>query len=259
MAIGDSFTEGVGDHHRRLPNGVRGWADRVAEQLAKSDPGWEYANLAVRSKRLRHILSEQLEQAVELRPTLVTVYAGGNDLLDAGTDVRELMRQYETLVATLASSGARILLFTGYDIPLTPLRGLFRRRNHAYNAEVRRIGEVYGADIVDYWRMDGFEDRRMWSPDRLHLSRAGHKLLATEVLHVLGVPHSISLKERAPTLHPPLRRRWKEQRAWMRDWVLPLVHRKIRGVTLGDHLPPRWPEPVVVPAKGGLRRLIRDR
>ena len=56
VALGDSFTEGVGDRDERLPNGVRGWADRVAEKLAKAEPGWEYANLAIRSKRLRHVI-----------------------------------------------------------------------------------------------------------------------------------------------------------------------------------------------------------
>src|SRR6478735_8063127 len=31
VAIGDSFTEGVGDPDESRPNGWRGWADRVAE------------------------------------------------------------------------------------------------------------------------------------------------------------------------------------------------------------------------------------
>ncbi len=32
VALGDSFTEGVGDPDPRRPGGVRGWADRVAEE-----------------------------------------------------------------------------------------------------------------------------------------------------------------------------------------------------------------------------------
>ena len=104
VALGDSFTEGVGDRDERLPNGVRGWADRVAEKLAKAEPGWKYANLAIRSKRLRHIISEQLEPALAMRPTLVTLYAGGNDILDLGTDMAALMDDYENLVASLAGT-----------------------------------------------------------------------------------------------------------------------------------------------------------
>ena len=49
------------------------------------------------------------------------------------------------------------------------------------------------------------------------------------------------------------------RRRWLSDWVLPLFGRKIRGTTLGDSLSPRWPEPVKVPRKGGLRKLAEKR
>ena len=123
VALGDSFTEGVGDRSKRLPNGVRGWADRVAEKLAKAEPGWEYANLAIRSKRLRHIIDEQLEPALAMEPTLVTLYAGGNDILDFGTDVDALMADYETLVSRLAATGATVVLFTGFDVKVSRCPG----------------------------------------------------------------------------------------------------------------------------------------
>ena len=257
VAIGDSFTEGVGDPHKLLPNGVRGWADRVAEQLAKHQPGWEYANLAVRSKRMRHILADQLQPALDLEPTLVTLYAGGNDILDAGTKIADVMDQYENLVARLAETGATIVLFTGYDVPLSPAVHLFGRRNRLYNERVRMIAHKYGAVLIDYWAFEGFDDRRMWASDRLHMSKAGHKYVAARVLEALDVPHSIRLKSREP-----LGRRgpidWgRSQRTWLNDWVLPLIGRKIRRVTLGDDLDPRWPTAVQVPARGGLRGLVK--
>jgi lysophospholipase L1-like esterase len=259
VALGDSFTEGVGDPFPLLPNGVRGWADRVAEQLAKAEPGWEYANLAVRSKRLRQIVADQLEPALELQPTLVSVYAGGNDLMDAGTDVAALLRDYESFISRLASSGATVLVFTGYDVPVFPALQLFRRRNRAYNEGVRAIARAHGALLVDYWALDGFDDARMWSPDRLHLSKRGHKRLAVEVLRVLGVTHSIRVKDKGAPAAPTLREWQRMRRRWLGDWVVPLVRRKLRGVTLGDDLGPRWPQPVVVPVRGGLRSLVRAR
>jgi lysophospholipase L1-like esterase len=60
VAIGDSFTEGVGDPDPTRPNGLRGWADRVAEVLAAGDPGFGYANLAIRGRKLAGILDGQL-------------------------------------------------------------------------------------------------------------------------------------------------------------------------------------------------------
>lgn len=57
VAIGDSFTEGVGDEY---PDGTpRGWADRLAEQLAENrgEPV-HYANLAIRGRCLGPIVEE---------------------------------------------------------------------------------------------------------------------------------------------------------------------------------------------------------
>ncbi len=250
VALGDSFTEGVGDYDPRLPNGVRGWADRVAERLAKAEPGWEYANLAIRSKRLRHVIAEQLQPALAMDPTLVTLYAGGNDILDFGTDVDALMKDYETVVATLAASGATVVLFTGFDVKVSPLLEPLKKRNAVYNQRVRDMAARYEAVLVDYWCFDAFHDPRMWDTDRLHMSKAGHKYLAGQVLDQLGVPHKITPKEWDPPARQGLLDWERRQRRWVHDWVLPLFGRKLRGVTLGDQLAPRWPHPVRVPRKG---------
>ena len=63
VALGDSFTEGIGDPHPASPNGVRGWADHVAIALAQSNPDLRYANLAVRGRRMDEILTEQVQTA----------------------------------------------------------------------------------------------------------------------------------------------------------------------------------------------------
>lgn len=259
VAIGDSFTEGVGDPSKVLPNGVRGWADRVAEKLAKAQPGWEYANLAVRSKRLRHIIDEQLEPALAMEPTLITLYAGGNDILDFGTDMDALLNDYELLVARLSGTGATVVLFTGFDVKVSAVLEPFKKRNTLYNHRVREIAAKYGAVLVDYWCFDAYKDPRMWSPDRLHMSKAGHKYLAAQVLDHLNVPHKIERKEWEPPTRLTLREWERRQRRWVNDWVVPLFGRKLRGVTLGDSLQPRWPDPVKVPRKGGLKKLMENR
>lgn len=258
VALGDSFTEGVGDRDERLPNGVRGWADRVAEKLAKAEPGWEYANLAIRSKRLRHVISEQSEAALAMNPALITLYAGGNDILDIGTDMAALMDEYENLVAQLAGSGATVVLFTGFDVKVSAVLELLKKRNTVYNQRVREIAAKHGAILVDYWCLDAFHDRRMWDTDRLHMSKAGHKYLAGQVLDQLGVPHKIRPKDWDPPARLSLREWELRQRRWVNDWVLPLFGRKIRGITLGDTLAPRWPEPVRVPRKRGLKKLMDE-
>lgn len=258
VALGDSFTEGVGDNSRRLPNGVRGWADRVAEKLAKADPGWEYANLAIRSKRLRHIVTEQLEPALAMKPALITLYAGGNDILDFGTDINTLLADYEDVVAKLSSTGAVLVLFTGFDVKVSAVLEPLKKRNALYNQRVRELAEKYNAVLVDFWCFEAYHDRRMWGPDRLHMSKAGHKYMAGQVLDRLGVPHKIKPQDWGPPDRMTLRAWERRQRRWVKDWVLPLFGRKLRGVTLGDTLQPRWPQPVMVPPKGGLKKLADE-
>lgn len=257
VALGDSFTEGVGDSNRHLPNGVKGWADRVAEALAHDTPGWEYANLAIRSKRLRHIVAEQIEAAIAMEPTLITLYAGGNDVMDVGTSITQILEHYEFLVSQLAGSGATLLLFTGYDVEVSPLLTPLRRKNHAYNAGIKEIAAKYGATVVDYAALDAYANPRMWCSDRLHMSKRGHKYLAAHVLEILEVSHSIMLKEKKLPPTPTWKQRGHGHYLWVREWVVPLIARKIRGTTLGDSLAPRWPQPVRVPPKKGLKKLAQ--
>src|SRR4051812_29883051 len=129
VAIGDSFTEGVGDPDPARPNGLRGWADRVAEVLATRTDDFGYANLAIRGRTLRPILDQQLEPALALRPDLVTIYAGGNDLIRPRCDVDALGEVYDDAIGKLAAGGARVGLFTAFDPggggPFARLRGRF--------------------------------------------------------------------------------------------------------------------------------------
>src|SRR5947208_12175015 len=113
VAIGDSFTEGLNDV---LPDGgIAGWADRFAATLAQQHHGLRYANLAVRGRVLRQIVDEQVPLAVAAQADLIAFSAGGNDLLRAGADVDATADRYEQAVRTLRSSGARVLVFTGFD------------------------------------------------------------------------------------------------------------------------------------------------
>src|SRR5579875_2532740 len=84
VALGDSFTEGLEDPDPR--GGYRGWADRFAEMLAITHPGLRYANLAVRGKMLGEVVTDQLPVALTMAPALVSVAAGGNDLLRPSAD-----------------------------------------------------------------------------------------------------------------------------------------------------------------------------
>ncbi|GAB3567065.1 SGNH/GDSL hydrolase family protein [Arthrobacter alkaliphilus] len=241
VAVGDSFTEGVGDTDLRLPNDCRGWADRVAEELARHRPETRYANLAIRGRRLKQIVAEQLEPALMMAPTLVSFHAGGNDLLGARLDMRTLVRGFEDAVARIKRSGAQVLLFTEYNVPLSPILEPLKLRTAVFNKHIRRISAAYGTLLVDHWCFEKYQDRRMWAPDRLHMSGTGHEYMAKKVLEVLGAVHSLGSPMLGP-LHPRSRAEiMADDAAWLRRDVAPWLSRRFRGVSSGDHLSARWP------------------
>jgi lysophospholipase L1-like esterase len=257
VAIGDSFTEGVGDWNPAYPNGVRGWADRVAKQLGKQDPGWQYANLARRSWTLDQIVAEQLEPALRLEPTVVAFFAGGNDLLQVRVDVPDLLRRYDAALARIRGEGARPLMFTAYDLRLSPVLEPLRLRNNAFNRGIRHLAVAHGALLVDHWAMRVYAHPWMWEPDRLHMSRLGHRHLAAAVLQSLRVEHTLHLAELAPAPRPTWRQRLRAEQVWWEEWVAPSVQRRRRGTPTGWELGPKWPD-LIHPAEG-LKRLARQR
>ncbi|THJ68525.1 SGNH/GDSL hydrolase family protein [Arthrobacter echini] len=241
VALGDSFTEGVGDTDPGSPNGVRGWADRVAEQLIHADPSWGFANLAIRGKKMRQILDEQIDAALALEPNLVTIYAGANDILRPRVDIDQLMDRYDDGVRRLRESGADVVLFTGFDASASAVFGTTRGRTAIYNELVREIADRRGALIVDYWRLREFQDWGYWDVDRMHMSTAGHTLMAVRVLEAMSASHRIDLPELAER---PALRRLAQVRAdaqWAREYLTPWVGRRLRRVSSGDGLSAKYP------------------
>lgn len=245
VALGDSFTEGVGDPDLTRPNGCRGWADRVAEVLALRSPGFGYANLAIRGRKLAAILGEQLEPAIALQPDLVTIHGGGNDVLRPKVDLDALAASYDAAVARLAATGAHVVMFTLADPGLNPVTRLIRGRTAIFNEWIREIADVRGATVVDMWRMRDWKVAEVLDADRLHLNAAGHESIAIAVLDALGIEHGLV----APAVQAPELSR-REQRAadleWARTHFAPWVHRRITGRSSGDGLLPKRPtlEPI---------------
>ena len=250
VAIGDSFTEGLHDPGPDGPDGpYRGWADRVADALAAEQPGFRYANLAIRGKLLAEVIAEQLPRAVELAPDLVTLAAGGNDIL-RGSDVDVLASMFEPAVAKLQAAGCRVLIFTGFDPRIFPVIRLLRGRIAAYDMHLRGIADACGCDLVDLWSMRALKDTRTWSPDRLHLTAEGHRLVALRTCEVLGVPAAGDWRVPLPPA-PVLpgrghSARWlaarRDDAAWAKVYAMPWVRRRVTGASSGDDLPAKRPD-----------------
>ncbi len=233
VAIGDSFTEGLNDQYPG--GGFRGWADLLAGALSARRPGFRYANLAIRGKLVGQVVAEQVPRAVELAPDLVSLAAGGNDIL-RGTDVDELAASFESAVAKLQAAGSRVLIFTGFDPRMFPVIRLLRGRIAAYNMHLRGIADSRGCDLVDLWSMRALKDARAWSPDRLHLTTEGHRQVAA-----WRVPPPARQPAATNGRSPWLAARRQDAR-WVREYAGPWLRRRLGGTSSGDGVLPKRPD-----------------
>lgn len=254
VAIGDSFTEGLWDPYPGEEDHQRGWADLLAQHLAtrRVAAGKEplrYANLAIRGRKLRSILTEQVPAALELRPDLVSVIGGGNDILRPNADVDRLARNLEHAVSRLRGAGIDVLMATGFDASQSPLVGLTRPRVGVYNAHIWSIARRQGAYVLDLWGMPALQDWRVWSEDRIHLTPAGHARVAQAALVALGqAPDDAAWDDPLAPLPPaPALDRARQNAQWVRTHVVPWAQRRLRGTSSGDGRLPKAPELLPVP------------
>jgi lysophospholipase L1-like esterase len=242
VAIGDSFTEGVGDE---LPDGtVRGWADLVAAGLSAALAGdgetVEYANLAIRGRLLRPIVTTQLDAALALRPApdLLTLNGGGNDMMRPGIDLAGLIALTEQTIQRCADAGVRLVVLSGPDPSAQlPFGRTFRRRGAHLTTAIAEICARRDITFVDCFGDAEIRDHRYWSPDRLHLNSDGHRRVAGLVLHALGLGPVPEPATRASAD----RRSVAANARYYREHVLPWVQRRLRGRSSGDDRDPKHP------------------
>ncbi|MFE1645215.1 SGNH/GDSL hydrolase family protein [Microbacterium sp. P01] len=246
VALGDSFTEGIGDPDPESPDGHRGWADRVAEVLALQVDDFAYANLAVRGKLIAQIVADQIEPALALSPDLITLSAGGNDVIRPGADPDAIAAQFEDAVIRLSRDGATIVVFTGIDTEFTPVFRGIRGKVAIYNENIRAIAERHDCIVADQWALKEVQDMRFFDDDRLHYNALGHHEVARMVLRTLNVPNDLQAMQ--PDTQPL--RTWRQARSvdlvWARSYLMPWVLRRLRHQSSGDEISAKRPQPLPI-------------
>lgn len=252
VAIGDSFSEGLWDAPDGRDAPLRGWADVLASRLSarRVEAGLaplEYANLAIRGRKLHGIVVDQVPAALALQPDLVSLVGGGNDILRPTADVDRLARELERAVVRLRESGADVLLGTGFDA-VGPLVSTTRSRVGVFNAHLWSIARRQGAYVVDLWGMRSLRDWRMWAEDRIHLTTDGHARVAQGALVGLGqAPDRADWDDPlAPQPPTPRLQQARANAVWLREHAYPWATRRLRGRSSGDGLQPKRAVPTPV-------------
>ncbi len=244
VAIGDSFTEGVGDE---LPDGsVRGWADFVAAGLATAQGApVRYANLAIRGRKLAGILHEQLDAAIALAPDAISINGGGNDILRPKVSIDHIGARLADAAHRIAAAGIRPILLSRRQPERRSCRSapsIQRRGDALARAVESRITDL-DAPYVDNWSDPELRSPRFWSSDRLHLNAAGHAHVARNVLRALGEEAPVGWRDLTGSSTAEGRR----DLGYYREYVLPWLGRRFTGRSSGDGRDPKLPQLVEVP------------
>ncbi|PPL20400.1 SGNH/GDSL hydrolase family protein [Microterricola pindariensis] len=252
-AIGDSFTEGMGDE---LPDGaVRGWADFVAIGLSQASVAAGagpigYANLAIRGRKLGPLLAEQLPPAIAMRPALLSLNGGGNDIMRPKVLIDDVAEQLVQAARQAADAGIHVLLLSGANPGKhLPMGAVMNRRGDELAEAVTKRFPIENMTYVDNWSDQELTRIEYWSSDKLHLNALGHARVAGNVLRGLGVevPAGWGIDEAAIS-----RANARNNLGYYRDYVVPWIGRRLTGRSSGDGRAPKRASllPVVVEATG---------
>lgn len=251
VAIGDSQTEGLWDGNDAV--GFLGFADRLAAMIDSIYPGLHYANLAIRGKLVADVLHEQVPHALAMRPDLITVCVGMNDVIQPGNSFGRALTNLECMYAALADSGATVVTTTFPNVAqFLPLGRLVSGRLTRINDAITAAADQYGFKLVDLYHAASMRDLDTWDVDRVHASTKGHILFAAAAAEALNLPGSNHDWAEASGSATRVRfgSRAYGQLRWTQEKFMPWVWRRLRGKSSADGRVPKRPrlEPFSTPS-----------
>ena len=184
VALGDSTTAGTPAFKSPLeapPNGAGNAESQYAHWLMQSHADWRVLNRGVNGERSDQIRVRFTRDVIDAKPDAVVVLAGVNDIYQGRTAEsveRELEAMYE------AARAAHIPVVAATIIPYNTATADQNERMRAVNAWVKDYAEHHALAFCDTRAAvtaAGAPDRLVSSPDNLHPSPEGYRLMALAI------------------------------------------------------------------------------
>jgi lysophospholipase L1-like esterase len=183
VALGDSFTAG-------LEPGKPRWADEVARQLG---PDTRYENLAWVGATSKDVEERQLGQALELRPQIVTLVCGANDVLesvrpDPHAYGERLARMFDRLKREAPEAAVVTATYPDLSqfLDLRPrTRARVEKGMRLFNDACRAVARRHDVALLDGFEHPAARERDTFADDGFHPSEEGHRRAAMEFLRAL--------------------------------------------------------------------------
>ena len=195
LALGDSTGVGVG------ARSGGGYPDRLLSKLRPAHPGLRLVNLCRSGATAADLLHDQLPRAERLRPRVVTVGIGINDLgLQLPDDAFAV--NLEEIAMELARLEAPVVIPNVPDLALAPAvqrlvpRALYERRIEMFNLHITATAARHRMRCVDLysWSRGLPNHPEHFSSDGFHPSALGYDAWADRMLPAMEA----ALRQPAP-------------------------------------------------------------
>ena len=178
VALGDSTVEGVG-----ATSPDRNYVSRLHERLRAGYPSARVVNLGAGGATSADVLLRQLDRAIGLRPHLVTLSIGPNDITTR-VPVATYEKNLETILGRLRYETTAVAVVNLIpDLAVTPrfsrsrLREAVGRQTIVFNEALERTGWAHRAELVNLYAASQREvplQPELISADGYHPSDAGY-------------------------------------------------------------------------------------
>ncbi len=151
VALGDSTVSGAG-----ASSPEANYVSRLGASLHAAYPRAQVVNLGMNGATAADVLTEQVNQAVGLRPDLVTLSVGPNDIID-GRGIKSFEANVARIFETLGRR-SRALLITNLipDLAVAPRfteleKIVVGQETIAFNAALKQSADRHGVRVVDLY------------------------------------------------------------------------------------------------------------
>ncbi|MEK7559208.1 MAG: SGNH/GDSL hydrolase family protein [Patescibacteria group bacterium] len=188
VAIGDSTVEGIGASHSS-----KSFPSLVFEKIKKDKEEAVFHNLGKGGAKVRDVIDSQLPKTIELKPNLITISVGGNDL-HRRTKLKHFEKDYFYLIKTLKEkTDARIIISNIPDVSLLPSLSIFVRylakfMTRRLNRVIDKHAKQFRCILIDLHGGSKTHSKKhagLISGDGFHPSDKGYSLWANAIIAYL--------------------------------------------------------------------------
>jgi lysophospholipase L1-like esterase len=189
VALGDSTTAGTPGFRSPLEAPPAGQGDETSQYaywLMQSRREWNVLNRGVNGERSDQIAARFDRDVIEATPQAVILIAGVNDVYQ-GRPIDHVVTQLRAMYNRAARAGIRTVAGTivPYDTATEGQNDAMRRINDWIRSAASADPRLAFVDTRAAVASPGNPDKLVDSPDRLHPSPAGYRLMADAIRPVL--------------------------------------------------------------------------